>query len=232
MRRGIRALTKLYPCSERWYKWALYDRDPLERWSVGRATLLGDSAHAMLPYLGTGAGMAIEDGCVLAAIDRAGGRRSRRGAVALRAVARAAHQGGRARRARPRQGKPSRLALGAAQARPDLQAARALRRARTTPRSRSAGSTNTTSGVKFRRVGKAKRAHAARHSVGFASLSPPYKTTKRGRESRQRSAPSHPPHKHAAAPHPRPASATPHRPCAAPRCGHATAAPRCRSRPH
>jgi salicylate hydroxylase len=61
------ALTRLYPASERWYKWALYDRDPLERWSVGRATLLGDSAHAMLPYLGTGAGMALEDACVLAA---------------------------------------------------------------------------------------------------------------------------------------------------------------------
>jgi salicylate hydroxylase len=61
------ALRRLYPCSERWYKWALYDRDPLQRWSVGRATLLGDSAHAMLPYLGTGAGMAIEDACVLAA---------------------------------------------------------------------------------------------------------------------------------------------------------------------
>jgi salicylate hydroxylase len=61
------ALTRLYPYSERWYKWALYDRDPLEKWSVGRATLLGDAAHAMLPYLGTGAGMAIEDACVLAA---------------------------------------------------------------------------------------------------------------------------------------------------------------------
>jgi salicylate hydroxylase len=60
-------LTRLYPCSERWYKWALYDRDPLERWSKGRATLLGDSAHAMLPYLGQGAAMAIEDACVLAA---------------------------------------------------------------------------------------------------------------------------------------------------------------------
>jgi salicylate hydroxylase len=60
-------LTRLFPCSPRWYKWALYDRDPLERWSVGRATLLGDSAHAMLPYLGQGAAMAIEDGCVLAA---------------------------------------------------------------------------------------------------------------------------------------------------------------------
>ena len=62
------ALTRLYPCSTRWYKWALYDRDPLQRWSKGRATLLGDSAHAMLPYLGQGAAMAIEDGCVLAAM--------------------------------------------------------------------------------------------------------------------------------------------------------------------
>ncbi len=61
------ALLRLYPCSERWYKWALYDRDPLEHWSKGRATLLGDSAHAMLPYLGQGAAMAIEDGCALAA---------------------------------------------------------------------------------------------------------------------------------------------------------------------
>jgi len=60
-------LGRLYPRSERWYKWALYDRDPLERWVKGRATLLGDSAHAMLPYLGTGAGMAIEDAVVLGA---------------------------------------------------------------------------------------------------------------------------------------------------------------------
>jgi salicylate hydroxylase len=65
--RWHRDLTRLYPCSTRWYKWALYDRDPLQRWSKGRATLLGDSAHAMLPYLAQGAGMAIEDGCVLAA---------------------------------------------------------------------------------------------------------------------------------------------------------------------
>jgi salicylate hydroxylase len=60
-------LLRLYPCSARWYKWALYDRDPVERWSKGRITLLGDSAHAMLPYLGQGAAMAIEDACVLSA---------------------------------------------------------------------------------------------------------------------------------------------------------------------
>lgn len=61
------ALFDLIRTTRSWYKWALYDREPLEQWSVGRATLLGDSAHAMLPYLGQGAAMAIEDGCVLAA---------------------------------------------------------------------------------------------------------------------------------------------------------------------
>ncbi|GAA4776022.1 FAD-dependent monooxygenase [Novosphingobium ginsenosidimutans] len=47
-------------------KWGLYDRTPLPRWSVGRVTLLGDAAHAMLPFLGAGAAMAIEDGWALA----------------------------------------------------------------------------------------------------------------------------------------------------------------------
>jgi salicylate hydroxylase len=60
-------LLRLFECAEHYYKWALYDRDPPERWSLGRATLLGDSAHAMLPYLGQGAAMAIEDGYILAA---------------------------------------------------------------------------------------------------------------------------------------------------------------------
>ncbi|HYL22940.1 MAG TPA: FAD-dependent monooxygenase [Burkholderiales bacterium] len=48
------------------YKWALMVRPPLERWSVGRVTLLGDAAHSMLPFLAQGAVMAIEDGYVLA----------------------------------------------------------------------------------------------------------------------------------------------------------------------
>lgn len=48
------------------FKWGLFDRDPMDRWSVGHATLLGDAAHPMLPFLSQGAAMAIEDGYVLA----------------------------------------------------------------------------------------------------------------------------------------------------------------------
>ena len=47
------------------YRWALFDRDPLERWSDGRVTLLGDACHPMLPFLAQGAVMAIEDAWVL-----------------------------------------------------------------------------------------------------------------------------------------------------------------------
>jgi salicylate hydroxylase len=47
-------------------RWALYDRDPLPRWTVGRVTLMGDAAHAMLPYMAQGAVQAIEDAAVLA----------------------------------------------------------------------------------------------------------------------------------------------------------------------
>ena len=47
------------------FKWALYDRPPLERWSVGRVTLLGDACHPMRPFLAQGAAMAIEDAWVL-----------------------------------------------------------------------------------------------------------------------------------------------------------------------
>jgi salicylate hydroxylase len=47
------------------YKWALFDRSPLPRWSAGRVTLLGDSCHPMLPFMGQGAAQAIEDAATL-----------------------------------------------------------------------------------------------------------------------------------------------------------------------
>ena len=48
------------------YKWALMAREPMERWTVGRVTLLGDAWHPTLPMLAQGAVMAIEDGFILA----------------------------------------------------------------------------------------------------------------------------------------------------------------------
>jgi len=47
------------------FRWSLFYRPPIKNWSTARATLLGDSAHATLPYLAQGAVMAIEDGMVL-----------------------------------------------------------------------------------------------------------------------------------------------------------------------
>ena len=49
---------------------ALHVREPMPRWSQGRATVLGDAAHPMVPFMAQGACMAIEDAVVLArAID-------------------------------------------------------------------------------------------------------------------------------------------------------------------
>lgn len=49
-----------------WRKWALFTVSHSGNWSRGPVTLLGDAAHAMLPFAAQGAGMAIEDAAVLA----------------------------------------------------------------------------------------------------------------------------------------------------------------------
>ncbi|MGB8389282.1 FAD-dependent monooxygenase [Mycobacterium sp.] len=50
---------------ENLFKWALRDRPTLDQWTLGRVSLLGDAAHPLLPFLGQGGNMAIEDGTVL-----------------------------------------------------------------------------------------------------------------------------------------------------------------------
>lgn len=47
-------------------RWALLDREPLDHWNRGNATLLGDAAHPMFPFFAQGAAQAIEDAAVLA----------------------------------------------------------------------------------------------------------------------------------------------------------------------
>jgi salicylate hydroxylase len=50
-----------------WRCWSLYAMPPLERRSKGRAVLLGDAAHPVLPFLAQGAVLALEDAVTLAA---------------------------------------------------------------------------------------------------------------------------------------------------------------------
>jgi 3-hydroxybenzoate 6-monooxygenase len=49
----------------RQFRWPMYDRNPIENWSEGNITLLGDAAHPMLQYLAQGAVQALEDCYVL-----------------------------------------------------------------------------------------------------------------------------------------------------------------------
>lgn len=55
------------------FKWALMGRAPMEKWSAGRVSLLGDACHPALPFLAQGAVMALEDGFVLARALQAAG---------------------------------------------------------------------------------------------------------------------------------------------------------------
>ncbi|WP_445397813.1 3-hydroxybenzoate 6-monooxygenase [Zobellella sp. An-6] len=48
-----------------WKRWATADREPIEQWTYGRATLLGDAAHPTTQYMAQGACMAIEDAVTL-----------------------------------------------------------------------------------------------------------------------------------------------------------------------
>jgi salicylate hydroxylase len=48
-----------------WKRWATADREPIDTWVFGRATILGDAAHPTTQYLAQGACMALEDAVTL-----------------------------------------------------------------------------------------------------------------------------------------------------------------------
>ncbi len=84
------------------FLWGLFDHAPLPAWTAGRLALLGDACHPMLPYLGQGAAMALEDAWVLAAeLDVS--ETPERGLMAFEA--RRAPRAGRVQRASARNGR-------------------------------------------------------------------------------------------------------------------------------
>ncbi|MEM6358411.1 MAG: FAD-dependent monooxygenase, partial [Pseudomonadota bacterium] len=46
--------------------WGLFERPMPPSWHTGRAVLIGDAVHAMLPFMAQGAAMALEDAVALA----------------------------------------------------------------------------------------------------------------------------------------------------------------------
>ena len=53
--------------ADQWRMWPLQTLSPLESWCNGRAVLIGDAAHPVLPFFAQGGALALEDAVVLAA---------------------------------------------------------------------------------------------------------------------------------------------------------------------
>ncbi|MEM8971640.1 MAG: FAD-dependent monooxygenase [Pseudomonadota bacterium] len=62
------ALAALLGAAPVWRQWALYDPSPLSKWWSGRAAVIGDAAHPILPFLAQGGAMAVEDAFCLATL--------------------------------------------------------------------------------------------------------------------------------------------------------------------
>jgi salicylate hydroxylase len=56
---------KLMRTPKEFRRWMLLHREPVDNWTRGRVTLLGDAAHFMLQYMAQGAAMAMEDAVCL-----------------------------------------------------------------------------------------------------------------------------------------------------------------------
>ncbi|WP_345575311.1 FAD-dependent monooxygenase [Nonomuraea rosea] len=59
-------VTRLIDAAETVSRWALHDRESLDRFGSGRVAVIGDAAHPMLPFRAQGANQAIEDAVALA----------------------------------------------------------------------------------------------------------------------------------------------------------------------
>ncbi|HEX6318489.1 MAG TPA: 3-hydroxybenzoate 6-monooxygenase [Burkholderiales bacterium] len=65
---------KLMRTPREFRRWMLLHREPVDNWTRGRVTLLGDAAHFMLQYMAQGAAMAMEDAvCLGLCADEHGG---------------------------------------------------------------------------------------------------------------------------------------------------------------
>lgn len=65
MRKAAKPLQGLVAAAPAWQVWSLFDRTPALV-ARGRAALMGDAAHPVLPFMAQGAGLAIEDAALLA----------------------------------------------------------------------------------------------------------------------------------------------------------------------
>jgi len=61
-----KAFTSLFEHRVKWTRWPLYKAPKAKSWAVERVALIGDAAHAMLPFAAQGAAMAIEDAWIIA----------------------------------------------------------------------------------------------------------------------------------------------------------------------
>lgn len=62
----LSSLLKIIQMIDKALKWPLFSASIMDRWVLGKLVVLGDAAHAMLPYMSQGAAVAVEDGVALA----------------------------------------------------------------------------------------------------------------------------------------------------------------------